>query len=320
MTPPYIGRSALCIVSIGAMLVIAPSVHASACTSAAPTVTITSPNDGYTTTDATVDVKGTVSGICALADLSCGTSAERTTVRSQLAPATDRAWDFECAGVELDLADTDQTLLNQIPVAASGFAAGGGPVSADDTILVTHTGPPGVDPPGDDGFPVNDAYTKSKVTWNHRYPDYDAFSTNARLGYPGGNPLPMPCAVGDSITLTLYADGVDQPLYTDTVAGDWGVCTDTRVRKTGPRGGIREISFDRRSDGDDTFYVYWEQVEYGPSDFALVRSIEHYLLHITMSTSGQTAEWLVDIGPVLNYEEFYLGSGEEARTVVRLNR
>jgi hypothetical protein len=234
-------------------------------------------------------------------------------------------WNFECIGVQLELADDDDTLVNHIAVTASGFDAASSSASVDSAIDVIQRSPPNVEPPGDGGLPVRDVYTKSKVTWNHRNdttPHYDAFSTNTRLGSADGQPLQHPCATGDSLTVTLYASGVAQPLYTESFTGDdWGTCTDTRLRKTGPPGSIREISFDRRSDGDDTFYVYLERVEYGPSDMDFVRDIDSYLLHIAMSTSGQTAEWNVEIGPdCLNFEEFYSGTGDEVRTVVRCNR
>lgn len=325
MVRAYFGQRPVRIAVLAALSIGAFSAHADTCPDERPDVTITSPNDGYTTSDATVDVSGEVRGLCALSELSCGTSAERISVRSQFVPLGDRVWKFECTGVELDLADVDPSLSNQIVVAASGFGANGGPVSAEGTVDVIHQRPPVVEPPGDDGFPVLDYYTKSKVTWNHRNdlnPYYDAFSTSARLGYPDGQALPMPCAPDDSVTVTLYGPDPAQPLLTESFSGsDWGTCTDNRLRTTGQRGGVREISFDRRSGGEDTFYVYWERVEYGPSDMAYVRSIDSYLLHVSMVSSGQPAEWLINIGPeCLNFEEFYAGSGEEARTVVRCNR
>lgn len=316
-----VGRSPLPLMLIGATSLLASVAHGSSCPVENPSVTITSPAAGYITTDATIDIRGNVRGVCALADLSCGTTAEAVSIRSRFVPGDDRVWTFECTGVELDLADAGSELLNTIDVLAYGFDANGASTPGAATIDVFHEGPSDAEPPpGPGGFPVNTAYTKSKVTWNHRDQSQDAFSTNARLGYPDDEPLPLPCASGDSLTVTLFASGDSQALYSDTITGDWNMCSDSRLRKTGPRGGIREISFDRRSDGQDTFYVYWERVEYGPSDFASVAAVDGYLLHITMLSAGQSAEWQVEIGPELSIEDISSGRGDEVRSVVRYHR
>ena len=316
--PPF--RFAL----LGATCLLAPVAYASTCSVGSPTVTITSPGDGQTTSDGTIDVTGQVSGLCALADVNCGTAAEAISVQSRFLPTDDdKVWNFECTGVALDLALPGADRLNEIAVVASGFDASGLWVEGETTTAITHQGPLDIEPPtSPGGFPVKAAYTKSKVTWNHHYADQDAFSTNARLSYPDGEPFPLPCAPGDSLTISLFASGVSQALYSETMtSGDWGVCSaNYRLRRVGPPGGVREISITRQSTGDENFYLYLERVEYGDSNFDYVEAIDSYLLQITMSTSGQVAEWQVEIGPELSVENFSSGYGDDVRSVVRYNR
>lgn len=304
---------------------VATAAQAADCPTGVPELRITSPAPGVVTREATVDVEGEISNVCALADLSCGDGAERVSVRARLVPGDPgRVWQFECAGVDLMLAGADAQLVNDIGVSAYGFDANGNSLTADDSVQVTHQGATTIGPPpASGGLPVNPDYTKSKVTWYHSYLNQDAFSTNARLGYGASQPVPMPCAAEDALTVTLFASGpsgASDVLYTTALGGDWNVCTNTKLRKTGPVGGIREILLERRSDGEDTFYVYWAGVEYGPSSFASVAAIDSYILQVTILSSGKEVSWQIPIGPDLTFEDISSGNGAEVRTVVRFNR
>jgi hypothetical protein len=293
-------------------------------------VVITSPSVAISTTrDSTVDIEGAVFNACALYDITYKVTPQAGevgetfeghahSVKTNFSSSEDR-WDFEILGVELNQATDDNGVVNNIEIVAEGHNSGQATVSVVHEIADTTI------PPGGTLNPTDAYYTKAKVTWSH-VDDQEAFSTNARLGVLA-QPFLMPCAPDDTLIVRLYPENnadPQAPLYMQSFHGsEFGTCNVSRFRKTGPRGEIRDVSMDMRSDGSISFYVYGERLDFGPSDVAFVESLGGYTVVIDVIYADpalDALEWQVEIGPKLSFENFYMGDGTDARTVVRYNR
>ena len=277
--------------------------------------------DGIASTENfSIDIKGVVINPCSLSGIasenaSNGDVRNANKVTTNFADSEDK-WFFTIPDVELNPAtEPGESETNEITITAAGTNP-----PAPLTVFVTHTLPAGSVPPDGILNPTNTASTKGKVTWSHVEAE-ERFSTNARL--IALEPFEMPCDPDNQVIVTLLGNGADGPvqLFSQMISSaDANTCHANRYRETGPRGGIRDLLIEPRSDGELTFYVFAEQLDFGPSTDALVRSLSEYTLVIQIVYPDRALEWQVDLGPGLSFETFSNGNGDDMRTVARFNR
>jgi hypothetical protein len=318
------------LVGLGCVALLAPAgtVLAQDCApSNSAEIVITEPNLGSSgiasTESSTIDIKGVVVNPCSLFDIDYivedgnGVYDEGNAykVTTNFVDAEDK-WFFEIRDVMLRTATAaGESQENEITVNATGYN------SPSYTFFVTHSVPGGSVSSEGDLNPTNSAYSKGKVTWYHLPDQKERFSTNARL-IPL-QPFVMPCAAGDVVTVKLLTGDPSNPLelFRQAVTGaEANTCTSTRYRETGPRGGLRDLLIEPRSDGELTTYLFMEDVEFGPSTDAFVRSLGGYTVVIQVAYADRTLEWQIELGPDVTFESISTSNGDEARTAVRYNR